>query len=97
MSSQIGSFRVGAELKKLLPPKVFADIFDDDVSSNDAPAISVDPGPTSAAFLNNGASGRAYDRVRNIAIQLRQFAEENPDVFYDQVNIFKEPDRESNP
>ncbi len=63
------------------------DIFNDDVTSNDASTISVDRGATSAAFLNNGAFGRAYDRVRNLSTELRKFAEENPDVFYDQVTI----------
>jgi ABC-type phosphate/phosphonate transport system substrate-binding protein len=89
-TNQIGSFRLGVDMKKLLPSKLYSDIFDDaDITSNDASTIRVDRGETSAAFLNNGAFGRAYDRVQSVAIQLRQFAESNPDVFYDQVNIRK--------
>ena len=100
-ANQIGSFRLGVDMKKLLPSKLYSDIFDEeilstdissldvpsnDIKSNVASTISVDRGETSVAFLNNGAFGRAYDRVQSVAVQLRQFAESNPDVFYDQVN-----------
>ena len=84
--TQIGSFRLGVDMKKHLPSKLFVDLFDEDlVTSNEASKISVDRGDKKVAFLNNGAFGRAYDLVQSIAIQLRQFAESNPDIFYDQV------------
>ena len=84
---QIGSFRIGAELKRVLPAKLYDDIFNGDVSQNDAAKISVDRGMTSSAFLNNGAFGRAYDAVQNVANELRRFAESNTDIFYDQVSF----------
>jgi hypothetical protein len=62
MSNQLGSFRIGSDVKKLLPADLFSAIFDDDVTSCDASDITVDRGVTSAAFLNNAAFGRAYDK-----------------------------------
>ena len=86
--TQIGSFRSGVDLKRHLPAKLFRDIFDEsDNLSSDVANISVDRGENKVAFLNNGAFGRAYDKVQSIAMQLRQFAESNPDVFYDQVIV----------
>ena len=69
----IGSFRLGVDMKKQLPSKLFQNLFDEDlVTSNEAPKISVDRGEKKVAFLNNGAFGRAYDLVQSIAIQLTQ-------------------------
>lgn len=86
--TQIGSFRSGVDLKRHLPAQLFRDIFDEsDNLSPDVSNISVDRGENKVAFLNNGAFGRAYDKVQSIAMQLRQFAESNPDVFYDQVIV----------
>ena len=40
---------------------------------------------SSVAHFNNGAFGRAYDASLKLSIQLRLFAEQNPDLFYDQL------------
>ena len=37
------------------------------------------------ALLNHGAFGKAYDDCMKLSIELRVFAEQNPDLFYDQL------------
>ena len=37
------------------------------------------------AFLNHAAFGKAYDSCTRLSIQLRRFADQHPDLFYDQL------------
>ena len=71
-------------------PKLGKEIFDalfleDDNDLEIADLITNREKDCPVAYLNNGAFGRAYDASLKLSIQLRLFAEENPDLFYDQL------------
>lgn len=81
----IGSFRSVADVKTLLPEKLYKAIFDEIPDGLDIKTlISVDSNQKNQ-YLNNAAFGRAYDSVIDLSIDLRRFAEQSPDVFYDQA------------
>ena len=81
----IGSFRNSNNLKKILPNDIYTSLFDPVPDNLDIKKLITVPDNKSSHFLNNAAFGRAYDDVRTLGDRLRQFAESNPDTFYDQA------------
>ena len=85
MLTTIGSFRFEEDIKKYLPDELYSQIFDeisDDLKISELVQIKLNDGN---AYLNHAAFGRAYNDVISLSLQLKSFAEANPDVFYDQL------------
>jgi hypothetical protein len=81
----IGSFRDNVDIRSLLPPDLYSAIFDpipDNLELDDLITIRKNEGKH---YLNNAAFGRAYDEVLKLNSRLREFAETQPDIFYDQA------------
>lgn len=79
----IGSFRCDADVQKHLPRELYNAIFDSIPNNLDVrELVTVN---TNSVLLNNGAFGHAYNEVRRLSRALREFSEEHPEVFYDQV------------
>ena len=81
----IGSFRNNLDIKTLLPPDLHSDIFDPIPDNLDVGSLITIPESHGRHYLNNAAFGRAYDDVLSLSNKLRNFAETNPDTFYDQA------------
>ena len=81
----IGSFRSSFNLRTILPDDIYSSLFDPVPDNLDIKKLITVPDNKRRHFLNNAAFGRAYDDVRNLGDRLRQFAESNPDTFYDQA------------
>ena len=71
------------KLGKEIFESLFMDNNEDDLDIADL--ITTRDRNSPVAYLNHGAFGRAYDASMKLSIQLRLFAEENPDLFYDQL------------
>ncbi|XP_065674423.1 uncharacterized protein LOC124819331 isoform X2 [Hydra vulgaris] len=72
-------------IKKYLPGNIFNEIFDeisDDLKINELIKTN-----DKNVYLDNAAFGRAYSDVISLSLQLKGFAEENPDIFYDQLCV----------
>jgi len=81
-----GSFRNTSNLKSILPEDLFSAVFGDIPDNLDiAKLVTFDGGKGQRHFLNHAAFGKPYGQVLDLSLKLRQFAESNPDVFYDQA------------
>nr|XP_012557475.2 uncharacterized protein LOC100215679 [Hydra vulgaris]XP_047133732.1 uncharacterized protein LOC100215679 [Hydra vulgaris]XP_047133733.1 uncharacterized protein LOC100215679 [Hydra vulgaris]XP_047133734.1 uncharacterized protein LOC100215679 [Hydra vulgaris] len=79
----IGSFRCEEDTKKYLPCNIYNQIFDeisDGLKLSELVQVNKEN-----VYLNHAAFGRAYRDVVTLSLLLKSFAEENPDVFYDQL------------
>jgi len=82
-SESIGSFRSDTDVQNHLPRELYNAIFDDIPNNLDARELITVKGKS--VLFNNGAFGHAYDEVRRLSRSLRDFSEDEPEVFYDQV------------
>lgn len=79
----VGSFRNVLDIQKRLPKKLYDAIFETVSNALDTrELINISSNKT---YLNNGAFGHAYDAVKKLSVMLREFSEEEPEVFYDQI------------
>jgi len=80
-----GSFRNTGDIKNLIPKDLYSAIFDEIPDNLDPKNLIKVEETGDKHFLNNAAFGRAYDDVLDLSFKLKNFAETNPDIFYDQV------------
>eukprot|EP00111_Clytia_hemisphaerica_P016719 TCONS_00049577-protein len=79
----VGSFRNDVDVQKHLPRELYNAIFGDIPNNLDAQRLITVP--QNKTLLNNGAFGHAYDDVRKLSRMLRDFSEDESEIFFDQV------------
>jgi len=84
-SKSIGSFRNIQDVKSLVPENLYRAIYDDIPDGLDVGSLITIDATQNKHYLNHAAFGHAYDSVLELSLNLRRFAEQNPDVFYDQA------------
>lgn len=82
-TSAIGSFRNDTDVQKHLPSDLYNALFGE--IPNNLDARSLVTVPNNKTLLNNGAFGHAYDEVRKLSRLLREFSEDESEIFFDQV------------
>ena len=85
MNTELGSFRASNNIKDNLPTSIYQSLFEskDILTLKKNIPLLIEEKNSKKSYLNNGAFGKAYKDCYDLSLQLYEFQETHPDIFYD--------------